>query len=236
MTIHVCSASSIKPTKSARNAYICFALFSVVWTLLAGCATKEPLRERFQAESGAVVELPGEGSPDFDRNAGEVTSQIRQLDTAIKDWQRKSTHMDPALASEILRILRESRDAAVQDIALAYRIPQQTSGPIDNGLIALARNSVAHLLETTKSPTTGFKFEVSTVITSKNSAAIHYVPLGEFERSSSPDWQSYTKGQLLRIGRYMFRVQPADRSRRAFTQKLEILREPSEHELVPRGM
>lgn len=230
MVAFACLVSSRSPRRLA-----CL----VVGAALSACATVDPVPQRhptdmFRTSTGTVAEIPRQqGTPGFNADAAQLASQIRQLDAAVAAWQLPAGAVAPDLAAELLRIVRESRDSAVDTIALAYRIAERTSGPLDGRLVGSASETVKSLQDAVKASPSSFRWSVVTFISAEAGAAIHYVSGAEFAGSGTPSWQSYSKGQALRVGRYMFRVQPADAARRPFLESITVLQDPFSRELLP---
>lgn len=232
--------SSISPVHRSNSSGKCLggAALILTWALVAGCVEDPRTQQKtvppdgFQTARGTALELPAEGDPRYNRETADLARQIKEIDAALEDWRRSSGKADPQVAQEAIRVMTEARDAAVEDLALAYRISKITSGLLDDRLVSGARDSLNFLLTSAKAPAGSLKLEVRTVITSAGSVWIQWVPAADFGMSASPNWQPYTEGQLLHAGVYTFRVQPSDRSRQAFIKKnLTVLTDPFSCEL-----
>ena len=230
MVAFACLVSS-----GSRRRFACL----VAGAALSACASVDPVppshpMDVFRTSTGTVVEIPRkQGAPGFNADAAQLASQMRQLDVALAAWQLPAGAVAPDLAAELQRVVRESRDSAVDTIALAYRISERTSGPLDGRLVGSASETVKSLQDAVKASPGSFKWRAVTFISAEAGASIHYVSGAEFAGSGTPSWQSYSKGEALRIGRYMFRVQPADASRRPFLESITILQDPFSRALVP---
>lgn len=206
--------------------------------MVVGCTTMDQgssqTGDRLVTAQGTVVEVPRYGMPGFNSMAQKIAQQVRELDDALA-LQQTSSLTAPPMAEETLSILKAARDDAIEDLARAYRISKRTSGTLDDQLLTSASRDLQDLLEVAREPRHAAKFDVVTNITSEVGAIIHYVSVAEYDRSNKPFWESYTKGQVLRVGRYIFRVRPANPSRNTFVQRVSILRDPYVKVLAPTG-
>lgn len=238
MTMFVYSGSSSGQAPGARKRLALTAAFVLACSLLTGCAAPDHVdhaktrSDQFRTSRGVIVDVPSvEGAPRYNRNAADLAKQIKQLDGTLESWRLSLASADPAVGAEVARVVMEARDAAIEDLALAYRIAGQTSGLLDSRIIAGAREGIRDLQSAMTAPATSYKLNVRTSISANVDASIDFVSAAEAAQAAHPAWQPYS-GQPLRIGRYVFRVVPLERSQPAFkSPPILIMRDPFALEL-----
>ena len=216
------------------------ALALLAIAVLAGCAEPAGRRDHEHAEvtlgtkDGLVVNIPMEG-PRYDSRAALLATDLQKLDRSMGAWKTSLRKVDPELSRELQDLAAAERDQAVRDVDLAYRIADRTSGgQLDADLLASARASVEDVKRVLKPNPESYKWTVKTNITTTiDRAHIHYVSAGEHEQHGDKSFKSYTLGQQMRIGRYVFRVQPLDAATKPFMERLTIMVDPTVVSMAP---
>jgi len=214
---------------------------------LVSCANNPPAplnqaqrapSDRFQTSGGTTVDIPAIGAPNFSPDAGRIAGDIKALDTAVANWKLPSTDIPPDLAAAVVSIVKESRDNVIVTMSDAYEIAQRTSGPLDSRRMNSAQINLKTLQDAVSAAPGSLKWYAVTNITSEAGAAIHYVAGVDFDKAatSQPAWQSYTRGQSMRIGRYVFRVQPNNPARPPFLESVPILVDPFARNIMRVGL
>jgi hypothetical protein len=179
---------------------------------------------------GKKVTVPMTGSL-YDPRAEKLAREIQALDTEIARAPAPSPSSSEAAAA-MLTVAVESREDAVRELELALAVARLTSaGKVDDKSIAKAQD-YANSVKTVLSAQTPASVVVATDIsTSLPNATLHYMSKGKFD-AKSKEWSSYTDGDRLHIGRYMFRVQQADTAE-GFDERVDVISDPTKIRLSP---
>jgi hypothetical protein len=219
----------------------------VICVALVSCAINPPAplkqaqrapSDRFQTSEGAIVDIPANGAPNFNPDAGRIAGNLKALDAAVVNWKLPQADIPSDLAAAVVSIVKESRDNVIVTMADAYEIAQRTAGPLDSRRMNSAQINLKTLQDAVSAAPGSLKWYAVTDITSEAGAAIHYVAGVDFDKASTiqPAWQSYTQGQSMRIGRYIFRVQPNSPARPPFFESVPILVDPFARNIVRVGL
>jgi hypothetical protein len=125
----------------------------------------------------------------------------------------------------------DARNDAVDSLDLAYRVAGETSGPLDNQQIDSAKQNVQiakDILKATPPPRLFVKTAISSTVTG---AALHYWDAADYKKKVG-SWSSYTPGESLHIGRYLFRLDSAAGTA-PYQELVLILSDPTEKVLSP---
>jgi hypothetical protein len=178
---------------------------------------------------GTVVHVPKAG-PFANEAAQQAAQGVLDYDRRVKS-HRPDAHADPQVAKAIQDIADETRNEAVEQIDLAYRVPTMSSGPLDLQLIENAKRNVALLREIMSTPPPPSLMVHTAVSSSIPKAVLHYCLRADYLRKSC-DWHTYTPGALMPIGRYMFRVESPD-SAATREEVVLVLNDPTQQSIEP---
>lgn len=209
---------------------------TAIWIcLVINLATASDIRAKglkVTLADGRVVEVPKSG-PLHDAEAVALAKEIRRSD---KDIARLKKSMEalvsrgqvgPEVAEATVDTAVELRDLSAQQLDLALRKAQNTSGFLDRSLIQSGQSYLNTAREVAAAPAK--KLTVPTEITTDPpDGVLHRMLVADYERKSH-QWQSYSPGQLLRIGNYMFRVssRSEDGSLREYYEVVTVLADPT---------
>ena len=179
--------------------------------------------------SGTKVVVPSSGAL-----ANDSAQQVAQDVIAI-DRRLKSKPQRPAGNSDVVAAMQEmaadARNDAVDSLDLAYRVAGETSGILDNGQIDSAKQNtqIAKLILDAAPPA---RLYVRTAISSTVAgASLHYWDAAEYKKKIGT-WSSYTPGEQLHIGRYLFRVDAVNGGE-PYEELVLILSDPTEKVISP---
>lgn len=181
---------------------------------------------------GEAVEVPLTG-PGRDPRAEQLAREIQALDRQIAKDGGGGTPQNDAVKAEMLKIAKEARNDALSDLDLALAVARKTSaGSLDDETVARAKES-ARSAETILNTQPPSSILVATDIsTSLPNATLHYMS-NQKHRQHSTEWSSYTAGERLQIGRYVFRVEPPESSAPVYEEIVLILSDPTQKRLTP---
>lgn len=181
---------------------------------------------------GKTVTVPMSGSL-YDPRAEKLAREIQALDTEIRDARASAPSPPSEAAAAMLTVAVESREDAVRELELALAVARLTSaGKVDDKSITKAQD-YASSVKTVLSAQTPANFLVATDIsTSVPNATLHYMSKHNFA-AKSKEWSSYTNGQRLQIGRYMFRVQWSDTAEGYYDELVLVISDQTKQRLEP---
>lgn len=203
--------------------------FFLAFAALMSCSTKPAVITIRNAE-GRIVQIPLSGRLSNDEGI-RIAREIQDIDSSIKYWEESSKSSDPEILSAMLQMMFETRNDAVAKLELAYQIAQKTSGILDTFFLKQAKNSAKDVKKILNIQPPKSLYVETMISSSSSNAMIHYMSLGQFE-SSEKSWNSYTAGQNMRIGRYMFRVKYQEEIP-AYDEILLIIEDPTVRKLTP---
>jgi len=220
-----------------------------VFALIIGAAaltTSPYIRLAMAHEAGEapqVLTVPGNGDaeiriplggPLYDAQAEGVARAILASDREIEVLRRRPA-TEPNLA--LLALARELRAESYRNLDLAVRVSKTSSGAAQD-LVNLARDTAgAATVTATAAAPPGL--ELLTEITGPVGAVLHYIAKGEYDSAEPAGrrWTSYASGDRLRIGRYVFNVQPGQQpaaaAETAFEEIVLVIAEPTKRSLQP---
>jgi hypothetical protein len=223
-----------------RNVQFTSMLFLLITALFIsdcshGSASREPNEDQIvlPVAPDKYIEVPLSG-PQYDENAATVAKEINKVGAELTAWQESGAVTNAEVRKAMFEIASQMQWEAAANIDLAYRVAKKTSGgPLDPSLIERASklNADASALTKIQPPDTVY---VSTEIsTSVDGAALHYMSLGDYYQNKDSGWRSYSDGQTMRIGRYMFRVQPPSPVQGIYREILLVISDPTKRKIVP---
>lgn len=174
------------------------------------------------------IKIDLEGRPEFVRAAvqdlhaltREATFRIRELGS------------DDAVALAYRDSIIEMQGYSIEDLSLAIKISDSTSGPPPVELLTLAHAQNAMLATAVAGVLPSELDAVTKIDTDIDGAvSIHYMSMGEY-RKQSKDWRSYRSGTPIRIGFYMFRVSRVDRALPPIDERVGVFRDPFRHTIT----
>src|ERR1700680_2268897 len=137
-----------------------------------------------------VVPLSGPLSND---SAQGVAKDIQSFDKQVKSKKYLAHVKNPEVAEAMAEIAAQSRNDALEQLDLAYRIAGKTSGELDNRLIDGAKhdiNAATQVLSSPPPPSVNVRTQISTTVPN---AALHYCRVDDFkENGNSCGWESYS--------------------------------------------
>jgi|ERR1044071_2269821 hypothetical protein len=158
---------------------------------------------------GKTVTVPMSGSL-YDPRAEKLAREIQALDKEIRDTRASAPSPPSEAAAEMLTVAIESREDAVRELELALSVARLTSaGKLDEESVRKAQDFANSGKTVLSAQIPSSIFVATNISTSVPNATIHYMKKAQFA-AKSKEWSSYTDGERMRIGRYVFRVQPGD--------------------------
>jgi hypothetical protein len=192
---------------------------------------------------GGIVSIPVVG-PGRDPRAEQLARDIQALDAQILEATKRPSRLpgaaptgaasqaDPVKA-EVVRLAAEARAEAVADLDLALTVARKTSaGSLDDETVARAKESAQSAATILNTQPPGSIVVATDISTSLPDARLHYMS-NQKHRQQSKEWSSYTARERLRIGRYVFRVEPADSSVPVYEELVLVLSDPTHKRLTP---
>ncbi|MBI1686162.1 hypothetical protein [Caulobacter hibisci] len=185
--------------------------------------------------TGDTVEISTTG-PFADPHATQLAQDIQALDQQIAKMRKQKAERDPAAAevkAEMLGIAVDARDDALSELDLALAVARKTSaGALDPDAVARA-DADARAAKTVLSSRAPSSIAVTTSIsTSVTDATLHYMS-AQKHRQRSTEWSSYSDGERMRIGRYVFRVNPARAGAPGYEEFVLVISDPTRKRLTP---
>lgn len=187
---------------------------------------------------GQSVEVPLSGSL-HDPRAERLAREIQVLDEQIATAQGKiiGTTGPPtgreAVQYAMLDIAIESREDALRELELALAVaPKTSAGSLDNETVARAEENASSASAVLSTQPPNSILVATNISTSVPGASLHYMSKGKHRQHSS-EWSSYSDGERLRIGRYVFRVQPADPGTEIYEETVLVVSNPTQKRLTP---
>jgi len=181
-----------------------------------------------RADGGSVT-IPLSG-PLHNEKAESLARELQSLDNIIAS---RNALARSEIDAAILSVANESRNDALKELDLALRIAQQTSaGELDDKVLQMAErySKASKEVLTSQVPTTIY---VTTLIsTSEANALLHYVSKGDYD-AKNLSWISYSEGDKLRIGRYVFRVEPPNLNSGVYEEVVLVVSDPTKRKLTP---
>ncbi len=178
---------------------------------------------------GTQLRIPATG-PLASAAAQDVARDIAAYDR--KPTSPSARGADPAVVDAMRQLAQESRNEAVDQLDVTFRVAQSTSGALDTRLLRAARQSADMLTLIVRSPPPP-SLQVRTEITSSiPNAVMHYCLRADY-RKKACSWQSYNFGAVLHIGLYMFRVQSDAGAAQERDEQVLVLNEPTIRTILP---
>lgn len=178
---------------------------------------------------GSAVHIPTTGTLANDA-AEQVAVDVVAIDGQLKPGKiGKKGKADVAAAMR--QMAMDARNDAVDSLDLTYRIAGQTSGPLDSQQIDAAKENVQivkDILKATPPPTLYVRTTISSTV---SGASLHYWDAADYKKKIGT-WSSYTPGETLHIGRYLFRLDSAAGGE-PYQELVLILSDPTEKVLSP---
>ena len=178
---------------------------------------------------GTSVSVPLEG-PLHNDMLERIAREIQTLDKFIASRNASSkSEADTA----ILKVAYESRNDALKQLDLALRIAQQTSsGQLDLGILRKAKEYSKDANEALVSQVPSSIFVTTQITTSVANATMHCISKGDYD-AGKHSWMSYSTGDKLRIGRYVFRVEPREPASDIYEELVLVVKDPTQRKLHP---
>ncbi len=190
-------------------------------------AQTQPKKEiTLTTSSGHPVLIPSSGALANDTAQG-IALDVVDLDRRLKPGRKSKTDV----AAAMQQIAMDARNDAVDSLDLAYRVASETSGPLDSGQIDSAQQNVQiakDILKAAPPPRLYVRTAISSAVTG---AALHYWDAADYKKKAG-SWSSYTTGETLHIGRYLFRLDSATRAA-PYQELVLILSDPTEKMISP---
>lgn len=210
--------------------------------LIAACASQPKAPDGrnivLKRADGHSVEVPLSGSL-HDARAERLAREIQALDAQIATAQGKiiGTTGPPvgreAVQYAMLDVAIESRDDALRELELALAVARKTSaGSLDDETVARAEDSASSASAVLSAQPPGSILVATNISTSVPGASLHYMSKGKHQRRSN-EWSSYSDGERLHIGRYVFRVQPVDPGTVNYEETVLVISDPTQKRLTP---
>ncbi|HME44994.1 MAG TPA: hypothetical protein VKF36_18015 [Syntrophorhabdales bacterium] len=180
---------------------------------------------------GTNVLVPLSG-PLHNETAEKIAREIQSLDKLIS-----SRNVSPTSQAEtaLLTVARDSRNDALRELDAALRIAQQTSaGQLDEDILRKSKLYASSAREALRSPIPSTITVATQITTSIRNATLHYISKLDYDLKSQ-SWMSYSEGESLRIGRYVFRVDPCDVNLTGCEELVMVISDPTKRHITPIG-
>ena len=177
--------------------------------------------------SGTQVRVPSSGAL-ADDDAQHVARDVIAIDGQLKSHKRRGKS-DVATAMREMAV--DARNEAVDSLDLAYRVAQETSGPLDSTQIDSAKQNAQIANEILKAAPPARLYVRTAISSTVAGAALHYWEAANYKKKVG-SWSSYTAGEQLHIGRYFFRVDAVNGGE-PYLELVLILSDPTEKVLSP---
>jgi hypothetical protein len=226
------SCARVSTPSPGRNTFLslcCLVLMAIVIparTLAQASAGKDIT---LTTSSGTKVLVPSSGALAND-SAQQVALDVLAIDRQLKSKPGKRPG-DSDVGAAMQQMAADARNDAVDSLDLAYRVAEKTSGILDSGQIDSAKQNVqiAKLILNTAPPARLFvRTAISSTVTG---ATLHYWDAAEYKKKTG-SWSSYTPGEQLHIGRYLFRVDGVNGGE-PYQELVLILSDPTEKVISP---
>ena len=179
--------------------------------------------------SGAKVVVPSTGALAND-SAHQVAVDVLALDRRLKSKPSKR-QPNPEVAAAMRQMAEDARNDAVDSLDLAYRVAGETSGILDNGQINSAQQNVRIAKTILNTPPPDRLYVRTAISSTVTGAALHYWDAAEYKKKIG-SWSSYTPGEQLHIGRYLFRVDGGSGGE-PYEELVLVLSDPTEKVISP---
>jgi outer membrane murein-binding lipoprotein Lpp len=206
--------------------------------LIVGCASRakeQPGNIVLKSATGKAIEVPLSGSL-YDARAAQLAREIQTLDQQIAKGRKQRPAATPetdVIQDEMLNIAIEARNDALADLGLALEVARKTSaGSLDEETIARAKEDADSAMTVLNTQPPSSIAVATNISTSVADATLHYMSKAK-HRQRSTDWSSYTEGERMRIGRYVFRVQPPETGTPLYEELVLIIADPTQKRLTP---
>lgn len=191
--------------------------------LLAACQSSPQSRVIvLQPSTGPAVRVPL-GTSFVGDDVQQLAKQIAATDQKRpKGWNAAS----PELIATLMKMRTEARDEAIENLSSELQIEQDTSGGADDVVLARAHQALkelSELLSDSPPPALDVRTEISTADAPHT---LRYMSRGDYQHEQS-FWSSYTFGDQLHIGRYMFKVDSCETPTGDYVEPILILPNPT---------
>jgi hypothetical protein len=223
-------ATALLSGKRALRSLWSLALTTIIISLPAQAQSNSDKDITLATSSGTAVRVPSTGALANDA-AQNVALDVVYVDRQLKSSKSGKRAGKEDVAAATQKMALDARNDAVDSLDLAYRVAEKTSGVLDSGQIDSAKQNVqiAKLILKTTPPA---RLYVRTAISSTVSgAALHYWDAADFKKKVG-SWSSYTPGEPLHIGRYLFRVDGVN-DNEPYEELVLILSDPTERVISP---
>jgi hypothetical protein len=219
--------TSLSVRKSTLLSLCCFAVTAGVAPLQVPAQDHPEKDITLTTSSGTSVRVPSSGAISNDA-AKQVARDVIAIDRQLKPG-KKSGKSDVSAAMQ--QIALDARNDAVDSLDLAYRVAGKTSGALDSEQIDSAKRNVQianDILKATPPPRLYVRTAISSTLTG---AVLHYWDAADYKKKIG-SWSSYTPGEMLHIGRYLFRLDSATGGE-PYQELVLILSDPTEKMISP---
>lgn len=223
------------------NVRVSLGLLSTMWfcvlavlsvtAVYAGGQTSKNKDLILTKSDGTQIRVPGSG-PLANQTAQEVALGILEFDKQKKSHPPGERAVNPQVAEAIRQMAEESRNEALEQLDLTYRVAQETSGPLDTQVLKSAKENVDLLWEIMRGPPPPNLNVHTEISASTPNAMLHYCLRSDYTRNICA-WHSYSLGALMPIGRYMFRVESVEAGGKAQEEEVLVLNEPTKLMILP---
>lgn len=180
-----------------------------------------PLRKA----DGTLVDVPASGGL-ADPRALELAKSIRAYDARRFEPNLLPGVADSALREATIALATAMRDEALDQLDLAYRVARRTSATMDGALLANGQASMRKAAELLSRPPPRL-FVRTQINSSPPINRLEYMTAADF-RKSAGSWLSYSYGQSMKLGLYVFRLRSAVGDA---LHKVEVMTDPLVHTL-----
>lgn len=159
-----------------------------------------------------------------------VAEKIATFDSEWKSSQPLEGRTEVIRAMQ--QIAAEQREDAVETLDRAIRIANRTGGGMDKTLVKSAGEALASARQVISAEPPPSLFVRTEITMADPQRALHYQTAAEYRRKEE-SWHSYNLGERLRIGRYIFRIQPGKPEAHDYRETILVLADPTVVKLQP---
>lgn len=164
------------------------------------------------------------------QDAWSKIKQIDEIENKVSSANSITSNADPELEADVRKIVQELAQDSSDSVKAAVDAQSRTSAgaALDPLLLARSGSSIEAARKIIESPPAA-RF-VSTFITSvKAKTFFQYMPAGEYKMKNG-SWSSYSSGDMMHIGMYMFRL-CEENGKELYKEKILILNDPTKRSI-----
>lgn len=213
--------------KNALSWLCCLAVIPCVVLLSALAQAQSDKDITLTTSTGNMVRIPSSGALS-NSDAQDVARDIQAVDRQLKPGKKPGKEN---VAAAMQQIALDARNDAVDSLDLAYRVAGETSGGLNSEQIDSAKQNIQiakDILKATPPPRLYVKTAISSTV---SGGVLHYWDAAQYKKKVG-FWSSYTAGESLHIGRYLFRLDSPSGGE-PYQELVLVLSDPTEKVISP---